>query len=109
MNARLVIQQAIASEDRSQVSRRYPLSRLPVTVGRGDEADVRVTDPWVSRLHCQIEVRRGMLYVRDLGSKHGTWVNHRRVEESLVFPGDELEIGLTALLAEYAVPTCELS
>ena len=66
-----------------------------------DEADVRVRDQWVSRRHCQLDLRDGVLVVRDLGSKHGTWVNHRRVEEATVLPGDELNIGVTTLRADY--------
>ena len=105
MNVRLVVLQAAASDTLSQVNRRYSLQQLPAIVGRSEEADLRVADPWVSRLHCKIEQRKGMLYVQDLGSKHGTWVNHHRVQESLVFPGDELEVGLTSFLAEYEVST----
>jgi pSer/pThr/pTyr-binding forkhead associated (FHA) protein len=77
------------------------LRRLPAVLGRGDDADVRILDPWVSRQHCQFTDHLGALFVKDLGSKHGTWINHARVAESLVLPGDELEIGLTAFRAEY--------
>ena len=41
------------------------------------------------------------LLVRDLGSRHGTYVNGQQVTEARLAPGDELCIGLTHFLAEY--------
>ena len=94
MTAKLVSQSVTSPQT-------FSLSHLPVLLGRADEADVRVKDQWVSRRHCQLDLRDGVLVVRDLGSKHGTWVNHRRVEEATVLPGDELNIGVTTLRADY--------
>jgi pSer/pThr/pTyr-binding forkhead associated (FHA) protein len=93
MHARLVCQspQGIAKE--------ISLSHLPVLVGRGEEVDVQVPDLWVSRQHCQIDQRHGVLVVKDLGSRHGTWLNDQRVEEAEIHPGDRLAIGMTTLTA----------
>jgi pSer/pThr/pTyr-binding forkhead associated (FHA) protein len=44
------------------------------------------------------------LLVRDLGSKHGTFVNDGQVTESVLKPGDKLNIGLTTLVAAYEPP-----
>ena len=77
------------------------LSHLPVLLGRAKESDVRVPDQWVSRRHCRIEERNGVLVVKDLGSKHGTWLNGERVEEAEIHAGDRLAIGLTILIADY--------
>jgi pSer/pThr/pTyr-binding forkhead associated (FHA) protein len=76
------------------------LSRLPARLGRGEQVDVRVDDHWVSREHCQIDRRQGALIVKDLGSRHGTWINDQRVEEAEIHAGDRLGIGLTTLIAE---------
>jgi pSer/pThr/pTyr-binding forkhead associated (FHA) protein len=73
------------------------VAELPVTVGRGHEAEIRVDDWWVSRAHCQIDEVDGSLVVRDLGSKHGTLVNRHSIVESQLSPDDELLIGLTSL------------
>jgi len=73
------------------------VAELPVTVGRGREAEIRLADWWVSRAHCQIDEVDGSLVVRDLGSKHGTLVNRHSIVESQLSPDDELMIGLTSL------------
>lgn len=74
-------------------------SELPVTIGRGPEADIRLVDSWVSRRHCQIDEVEGSLVVRDLSSKHGTMVNRHPITESMLLPGDEILVGLTSLRA----------
>ncbi len=51
----------------------------PYKLGRGHEADVRVTnDISVSRLHMQLEYKKGNFIIKDLKSKFGTLVMARR-------------------------------
>jgi pSer/pThr/pTyr-binding forkhead associated (FHA) protein len=79
---------------------------LPVRIGRGPDADVQLGDRWVSREHCEIDASHDVLVVRDLGSKHGTFVNGRSVLEAELRPGDVLNIGLTRFVVEFqASPT----
>jgi predicted component of type VI protein secretion system len=54
-----------------------------------------VQDPWVSRLHCEIEDADGKICVRDLGSKHGVFLNGLRVTYAQLNPGDRLTLGTT--------------
>ena len=52
----------------------YMLDRGDAVVGRG-EADIRFEDDvFLSPLHARLELRDGQLWVRDLGSRNGTWV-----------------------------------
>lgn len=81
--------------------REIPLTNFPLRIGRGPETDVRVGDRWVSREHCEIDCIDGVLLVRDLGSKHGTFVNGRSVLEAELKPGDLLNIGITRFVVEY--------
>jgi pSer/pThr/pTyr-binding forkhead associated (FHA) protein len=90
------------------------VSRLPATLGRGQEADLRLEDPWVSRLHCILNEIDGTLVVRDLGAKNGTFVNGLRVSDSLLLPGGRLTLGRTSITVQYhpgpktsALPACE--
>jgi pSer/pThr/pTyr-binding forkhead associated (FHA) protein len=46
-----------------------------VTFGRGASADVSLNRPLASALHASVSVERGRVFVRDLGSTHGTFVD----------------------------------
>ena len=53
------------------------LEQLPVVLGRGPDAGIRLQDRWASQIHCEISERNGMLFFRDLGSRHGSLINGR--------------------------------
>lgn len=57
-----------------EVVQLYTLERGEAVIGRGD-ADIRFdNDHFMSPLHARLELRQGNLYLRDLGSRNGTWV-----------------------------------
>jgi pSer/pThr/pTyr-binding forkhead associated (FHA) protein len=64
-----------------------------VTIGRSPDADVFLDDVTVSRNHALVVRRRDGLYIDDLGSLNGTYVNRRRIESHKLHHGDELQIG----------------
>ena len=72
----------------------------PITIGRGAEADVTLPDKKVSRLHCGIAMEEGVLVVRDLKSKNGTYVNGTRVEMAKLQPGDQIRVGSVVFFVE---------
>ena len=56
------------------------LSRPLITIGRlGGAADITIDDSEVSGLHCAIEVRRDAIFLHDLRSRNGTYLNDSRV------------------------------
>jgi pSer/pThr/pTyr-binding forkhead associated (FHA) protein len=64
------------------------------TIGRHDECQLRIKSSQVSRKHCQLFEKKGLLLVKDLGSSNGTLVNGKRIEGQRVLEaGDELTIG----------------
>jgi hypothetical protein len=75
--------------------------RRPVLLGRCPQADLHVNDSWVSRRHCEFVAVDDGLLVRDVGSKHGTYVNHEQVEQRLLRDADELSVGLIRILVFY--------
>jgi pSer/pThr/pTyr-binding forkhead associated (FHA) protein len=79
----------------SQTSSVIPWESLPVTLGRGANADVRVLDQCASRLHCRILQVENQLFVQDLGSTLGTLVNGQPVEEAPLNSGDTLTVGVS--------------
>lgn len=80
---------------------RIVVEKLPAVVGRAADADVCLADQWVSRNHCEIYELKGTLAVRDLGSRHGTFVNGLRVRETILLPGNRLSLGMTTLKVDY--------
>lgn len=81
--------------------RHIRMRKLPMLIGRGRDANIRLNDPEVSRHHCEINEVDGVLVVRDLCSTNGTRVNGAPVSESLLMPGDELEVGTSSFRAWY--------
>lgn len=59
-------------DESGAVTARFTLDRGDAVVGRGD-ADIRLDDVYLSPLHARLELRDGELWVRDLGSRNGTW------------------------------------
>ena len=64
-----------------------------MTIGRSPEAEVFLDDVTVSRNHALLVRRRDGLYIDDLGSLNGTYVNRRRIESHKLQNGDELQVG----------------
>jgi hypothetical protein len=80
---------------------RLPLAPPGIVVGRGNDADLRVNDPGVSRRHVEFRVTEDAdgprVSVHDLGSTNGVLVNGRRVEDATLADGAEIRIGNTVL------------
>ena len=63
-------------------------------IGRQDDCQLRIKSSQVSRKHCELFEKKGLLLVKDLGSSNGTLVNGKKVQGQRVLePGDELTIG----------------
>jgi len=67
-------------------------------LGRSDDADVAIEDPYASDFHVRVGVQEGSLVAHDLGSTNGTYINGRRVTvPTPLSRGDALQIGKTIL------------
>ncbi len=82
-----------------EIGTRYSLEGDQVSVGRVPDNDIQLDDFTVSRQHAVFVQQGGAWLVRDLGSLNGTYVNNRRVDESVVEHGDALQIGRFHLVA----------
>lgn len=76
-----------------RVGESFPLDRDRMTIGRRPDSDVFLDDVTVSRDHALLVRRGGELYLDDLGSLNGSYVNRRRIESHRLEDGDELQIG----------------
>jgi predicted component of type VI protein secretion system len=78
--------------------------RLPIMLGRGEEAKFRIQHDLVSRRHCEFFERQGQVYVRDLGSTNGTFLNDEQVPASTktaVSPGAVVRVGGLSFAVDY--------
>lgn len=64
-----------------------------VTIGRDSEAGVSVLDAGISRIHARLRLEKDGLWVEDLGSQNGTFLNTDRITEAKVSSGDVLLLG----------------
>ena len=65
-----------------------------VVVGRGERCDLRLADPAVSSRHCSFKLVGTNLWVRDLGSTNGTFLDGARLERPTCVPtGADLQLG----------------
>jgi len=73
-----------------------------VTIGRGGGCTVLLTfDTFVSQVHARAFDRDGKLWVEDLGSTNGTYVNGKQVSEPVMLRrGDRVQVGETVLEAD---------
>ncbi|RME77979.1 MAG: FHA domain-containing protein, partial [Planctomycetota bacterium] len=73
-------------------------------VGRDDSEDIQIFDQGVSRKHAEIFRVGEMYFIRDLGSKNGTYVNGEKISEELLRAGDVIRIGSAVLSFEEHIP-----
>jgi transcriptional regulator with GAF, ATPase, and Fis domain len=71
----------------------FPLDGPGLTLGRDHGNTVHLRDLAVSRQHCVIEAKDGRLVLRDLESRHGTFINGVPVRERELEHGDLITVG----------------
>jgi pSer/pThr/pTyr-binding forkhead associated (FHA) protein/uncharacterized RDD family membrane protein YckC len=71
----------------------HMLSKPVMTVGRSKSADIIIEDSSVSRIHVRIELKGSAYYIFDNNSSNGTYVNRKKVQESVLRDGDDVVVG----------------
>ena len=83
----------------------FPLHDGAFTIGRADDAAVRIDSGGVSRHHARVLVSGDEAHVEDLGSKNGTFVDGKPVAGAcLLRDGDEIRVGPATLTYRVAAP-----
>ena len=78
-----------------------PLGRRTNVIGRAEALPLQILDDLVSRKHLRIrfEEMTKRYHAEDMESKHGVFINRRRIsEQTALADGDEILIGETTLL-----------
>lgn len=101
MNVRFVVTKPAAKAKTFAV-------RLPLLVGRSEEAKFRIQQDRVSRKHCEFFEQEGRVYLRDLGSTNGTILDGELVETSVKIPlesGAIVKVGSLEFRVEFDAST----
>lgn len=83
--------EAVADTDRGWT---VAVKSLPFTIGRDEDCELKLTAKRISRRHSEIRESGDHLWIRDLESTNGTYVNHKKIEQAeLLESGDIISIG----------------
>ena len=95
VTGRLVVMASPALE----VGSEHVLDSAPLTMGRGPQNDVPMdSDDYASARHARFEPRRDGIWIEDIGSTNGTYVNGARLQKPRrLRGGDVIRIGQTDL------------
>jgi pSer/pThr/pTyr-binding forkhead associated (FHA) protein len=79
--------------------------RPPFELGRDKGTEIVLRDPEVSRRHARFASQDGVVFVEDLESSNGTFLNGRRVTDAIeVRAGDEIDVGTTRIAVKSVRP-----
>lgn len=82
--------EAVADADREWL---VTIESIPFVIGRESDCDLKLIDKRISRHHCEIRISSNLLWIRDLESTNGTFVNKNKIENAeLLEPNDIISI-----------------
>ena len=83
-----------------QYGKTFSVDDKGALIGRSENCDIIIVDPSLSRHHCRIFARDGLLWVADLKSANCTEVDGVRVQEAPLWKNRRISIGDTTILVE---------
>jgi transcriptional regulator with PAS, ATPase and Fis domain len=92
-----------------QVGRVHEFAAERLVIGADQRADLVLEDPTLSKFHCELRIENGATFVRDLGSRNGTQVDHVPVIEAPLRHGSLLTLGRTTLRFDIGSRDVELA
>ena len=88
-------QPRIIIELKGEAIKELPLDKDQMVLGRDKKCDIHLDDRGLSRKHAMLESRGGAIWISDLGSSNGTYVNGEPITSSIcLHSGDTISIGL---------------
>lgn len=78
-------------------NQRIPLSSKPLVLGKDPQkAHLVISNDLISRTHCRLYLRNGQVYIEDLHSRNGTWINDeqrlRAAQPTVLKSGDLISL-----------------
>jgi len=78
------------------IGHEFELTEGTYTIGRGSQCDIIVIDSESSRKHCELIVGSNGVFIRDLNSTNGLYLNNKKLTVPLIVNnGDSFKIGST--------------
>ncbi|SPF42667.1 FHA domain protein (fragment) [Candidatus Desulfosporosinus infrequens] len=88
------------------IGQSFSLQDAEVFIGRHGQCELVLHDPEVSRRHLKIALEENSLWLDDLGSTNGSFVNGQRITHLSVLPGDRIQIGQSVLVIQRSPLAC---
>ena len=81
------------TRDTGEFAEHYPIPYdCQIHIGRSSSNDVILKEQFISRKHLVITSDRGSIYIEDVGSKNGTWLNGVPIQKAALKSGDVIDI-----------------
>jgi pSer/pThr/pTyr-binding forkhead associated (FHA) protein len=84
------------------VVKSFPLEKNGITIGRSPDCDIQIEESSVSSKHSRIEMIPNPIvaaltdiFIEDLGSMNGTWVNDEQTSRQIIQNKDRIRIAFT--------------
>jgi len=88
----------------SRAGQTIPIVGNRFVIGRADDCNLKPRSELISRYHCEIFLMDGDVFVRDMGSKNGVFLNDSQITETKELKnGDKITIGPLEFFAHIAV------
>jgi diguanylate cyclase (GGDEF)-like protein len=75
------------------LGKNYRVTEKEMTIGREQGATILIDQENVSRTHCKLEQVKGSIFIEDMGSTNGTYVNDVPIKRERLRHGDLLKVG----------------
>ncbi len=76
----------------------FRVEQRETVIGRAADAGIRLEDDGVSRRHARVVQLNNQVWIEDLESANGTFVNEGRVDRQMLRDGDKIQMGSTTIL-----------